>query len=183
MSYYKDRMTTERVVKNIQAHRYQQKRFAFNDDAHVNSELLSAALAYTNVAKQQIRTRDMSNLKPRRDKDGKIIPSYVPTAGNNVGYDQGKQRFPKPDSWPFSDEMWAPSNPQYNLIRAAALIIAELERLERMDNELLGNNEKSPRAEKKFLDEKLKQEADKRLEAAAYIFDPSIYNNSILTVY
>ncbi|KKM67371.1 hypothetical protein LCGC14_1471770 [marine sediment metagenome] len=36
-----------------------------------------------------------------------------------------------PRNWPWAPDWWKPKTPKRNLIRAAALIVAELERLER----------------------------------------------------
>ena len=36
-----------------------------------------------------------------------------------------------PDEWPFDGPWWKPKNERYDLIRAAALIVAEIERLDR----------------------------------------------------
>lgn len=38
---------------------------------------------------------------------------------------------PKPDDWPWSEEWWKPTNPRRDLVKAAALILAEIERLDR----------------------------------------------------
>ncbi|EOI7481041.1 hypothetical protein OZ806_003146 [Yersinia enterocolitica] len=38
---------------------------------------------------------------------------------------------PEPSGWPWAAEWWKPKNPRSDLIRAAALIVAELERLDR----------------------------------------------------
>ncbi|HHG9960349.1 TPA: hypothetical protein ACPZLH_001525 [Yersinia enterocolitica] len=38
---------------------------------------------------------------------------------------------PEPGGWPWDSEWWKPKNPRRDLIRAAALIVAELERLDR----------------------------------------------------
>ena len=42
----------------------------------------------------------------------------------------GWPTFP-PGSWPFEDEWWKPKDPRRDLVRAAALIVAEIERLDR----------------------------------------------------
>ena len=39
---------------------------------------------------------------------------------------------PEPSGWPWAAEWWKPKNPRSDLIRAAALIVAELERLDRV---------------------------------------------------
>lgn len=36
-----------------------------------------------------------------------------------------------PRSWPFESQYWRPSTPRRDLVRAAALILAEIERLDR----------------------------------------------------
>ena len=38
-----------------------------------------------------------------------------------------------PTFWPWTEDWWKPKTPKRNLIRAAALIVAELERLERSE--------------------------------------------------
>jgi hypothetical protein len=37
----------------------------------------------------------------------------------------------EPDIWPWTDDWWKPKDKRRNLVRAAALIIAEIERLDR----------------------------------------------------
>lgn len=41
------------------------------------------------------------------------------------------QAEPMPDSWPWDEEHWKPKSPRQDLVRAAALIIAEIERIDR----------------------------------------------------
>lgn len=36
-----------------------------------------------------------------------------------------------PDFWPWSDETWRPDDPRRNLVKAAALLIAEIDRMDR----------------------------------------------------
>lgn len=38
-----------------------------------------------------------------------------------------------PGMWPFDGEWWKPKNPRRDLVRAAALILAEIERLDRAE--------------------------------------------------
>lgn len=40
---------------------------------------------------------------------------------------------PLPFSWPFAATAWAPTTPRRNLVKAAALIVAEIERLDRAE--------------------------------------------------
>jgi hypothetical protein len=41
---------------------------------------------------------------------------------------------PKAEFWPWSLHWWKPKSPRRDLIRAAALIVAEIERLDRADS-------------------------------------------------
>jgi hypothetical protein len=50
------------------------------------------------------------------------------------GSRQGGQRYrdePSPDTWPWDESDWKPKDPRRDLVRAAALIIAEIERMDR----------------------------------------------------
>ena len=38
----------------------------------------------------------------------------------------------RPDVWPWDRRWWKPKNPRRDLVRAAALIVAEIERLDRV---------------------------------------------------
>lgn len=38
-----------------------------------------------------------------------------------------------PDFWPFSTDWWKPTTPRRNLVKAAALLLAEIERLDRAE--------------------------------------------------
>lgn len=43
----------------------------------------------------------------------------------------GKRKSRPPAGWPWSDEWWKPKTPRRDLIRAGALIVAEIEKLDR----------------------------------------------------
>ena len=43
-----------------------------------------------------------------------------------------------PDSWPWDEESWKPKNPLYDLVRAGALIAAEIDRVQRLTKESEG---------------------------------------------
>lgn len=50
------------------------------------------------------------------------------------GYKAGDDELDDPPcDWPWADEWWKPKGPRRDLVRAAALIIAEIERLDRMN--------------------------------------------------
>ena len=76
-----------------------------HDDSHTNGELALAAAAYV-IAGRPVHTDD-----PRRK-------------GASVSVDPL-------NLWPWSRDWWKPSDVRRNLVRAAALLVAEIERLDR----------------------------------------------------
>lgn len=44
-----------------------------------------------------------------------------------------------PRAWPWSREWWKPKDRRSNLVRAAALLVAEIERIDRKSAEMSGN--------------------------------------------
>jgi len=78
-----------------------------HDDAHVNCELLAAAICYLVLASDQIRNVYGPELQPVQ---------------------------PVPAAWPWEPQWWKPSVGSIrNLVKAGALIAAEIDRLERDD--------------------------------------------------
>lgn len=141
MASVPDNTLTKRLLSSIEEHRAMQQRlFPNNDENLVDSELLSAAVSYTNLAQKQILTRGLI------DRQG-LVNIGVPPGGTDQGYSTSAYKSPPPE-WPFEPLMWLPKGPRYNLIRAAALIVAELERLERLDRKLFGVEDK-PRVRRK----------------------------------
>lgn len=58
---------------------------------------------------------------------------YAETAGDCGHYAPSRyQSEPVPIDWPWHSKWWKPKNPRRDLIRAGALIVAEIERLDRM---------------------------------------------------
>lgn len=77
---------------------------AEHDRAHVSGELADAAICYALAAAKQARGCDLD---------------YLQTMVIDVGF-----------PWPWEDKWWKPSeDPRRNLIKAGALIAAELDRL------------------------------------------------------
>lgn len=57
---------------------------------------------------------------------------YAISAGFASKYLEGETKTcPVPDSWPWADEWWKPTNTRRDLVKAAALILAEIERIDR----------------------------------------------------
>lgn len=73
-----------------------------HDDTHDRRELLKAARCYADLA------------------------SYAPRLRSAV-----LKRGEPPAGWPWDAEWWNPSSPRRDMVKAAALIIAEIERLDR----------------------------------------------------
>ncbi|MCU4590009.1 hypothetical protein KTJ20_14905 [Acinetobacter ursingii] len=78
-----------------------------HDDSYQNNELPRAAASYVN------------NVVSR----GWVF--------NSVYGPEAYQSEEVPDLWPWSDEHWKPKNPRRDLVKAAALIIAEIDRMDR----------------------------------------------------
>jgi hypothetical protein len=96
---------TMTAIDDIAAERQRQKDVEGwspeHDDAHTGGELLRAAICYAQH------------------------PITHPMALRQLG--PGKPC----DMWPWEASWWKPKNPRRDLVRAAALIVAEIERLDR----------------------------------------------------
>lgn len=99
---------TDRVLRDIANERKRQvveEGYArLHDDEHVNGELIDAAACYCVSAQEEL------------------------TGVARVRFEE----FTLADFWPWEPEHWKPKSPREDLVRAAALIIAEIERLDRM---------------------------------------------------
>ena len=96
---------TQRVVDEIAAERKRQMWdegwTPEHDDQHSRGEMVLAAMAYTQAATQVA----------------------MPVAAMRA--------LPAPRYWPWDAAWWKPKDRRRNLVRAAALIVAEIERLDR----------------------------------------------------
>lgn len=104
-----------KVIKEIAAERQrqiEQEGWSIkHDDQHVLGELIWAAAGYVTTA--AVITKDP------RGRD--VLPGQY-------------KMLPSPSGWPWHWSWWKPQNPRRDLIRAAALIVAEIERLDRADS-------------------------------------------------
>lgn len=124
----------------------------FQDDEHVNGELLAAAVSYANLAKQQAALRNEEELHEAAKRwQNSLYPPAMPTGGVDHGYPISGPVSDKPSTWPFEDKMWAPYTPKRNLVRAAALIVAELERMERHDKKVMEQYIKKRKRKRKHI--------------------------------
>jgi hypothetical protein len=85
---------------------------------------------------RQIESEGFDDKHDDAHKSGELASAgaaYAMQAGCNIsgwhGYDDGA-----PDLWPFEDEWWKPKGPHRDLIRAAALIVAQIRVLQRKEN-------------------------------------------------
>lgn len=85
-----------------------------HDDEHVRGELALAGACYALAA----------GIGSQFVGDGKIPADEI---------DGSCARTPAPSGWPFEDAWWKSKSRRENLVRAAQLIIAEIERLDRID--------------------------------------------------
>lgn len=99
-----------KAVQDVLAERVRQKEVKgyseTNDDTYLNNQLLCAAKSYLD----HVIARDWVYQKDNPD-------AYI---NEEV-----------PDYFPFNDIFWKPKTPRQDLIRVVALIIAEIERLDR----------------------------------------------------
>lgn len=80
-----------------------------HDAEHEGGALASAAACYSHLAQWQLRERKRGDTPPELGTDN-IIDAL----------------------WPFDEEWWKPKDARRNLVRAAALILADIERIDRV---------------------------------------------------
>lgn len=106
MTHQKSAPATDHVVDEVAAERRRQIGSEFwdldHDDRHVEGELARAAAAYALASTGIVRL------------------AYNPELAETV-----------PQDWPWSSLYWKPSDRRRMLIKAAALLVAEVERLDR----------------------------------------------------
>lgn len=93
-----------------------------HDDAHTNFEISAAAACYTaaNVSKH-LEDRFSTNQSPLAEFK---VYRFTEFKGGKIGWTNG---------WPWDRKWWKPSkDPIRNLVKAGALIAAEIDRLQRM---------------------------------------------------
>lgn len=92
---------------------------------------LSQALA--DVAAERLRQQQEEGWTPEHDdqhRHGELARAAASYAVSNRETD-ASDRSTVPTLWPWSYEWWKPKGRRRNLVRAAALLIAEIERLDR----------------------------------------------------
>jgi hypothetical protein len=104
----------ELILQERNRQRLQEGYNSEHDDEHASRELASAALGYLShyTARAWVFSNELG------------MPGVV----NGLDDYRGE---PPPDSWPWEDQWWKPSSPERDLVKAGALIAAELDRLQR----------------------------------------------------
>lgn len=92
------------VIDERQRQQWGEKFSTDHDDQHNDGELAAAGAAYAINAADQMHP-----------------------------YSQGDGGNEQPVFWPWAVEWWKPKNPRRDLVRAAALIIAEIEKIDRAE--------------------------------------------------
>ena len=105
------------LIKEERERQMELEKYSFkHDDRHNSRELASAALSYLGhyVARAWVYTNELE------------MPGVID------GPDTYKREEP-PQDWPWNDKDWKPKDPMRDLIRAGALIAAEIDRLNRVN--------------------------------------------------
>lgn len=95
-------------------------------------EAESHSRAARDVLAERERQQSAEGWTPEHDDEhdtselAKAAACYALSAAGVQGDDSAQLRF-----WPWSDSSWRPTNPRRDLVKAAALILAEIERLDR----------------------------------------------------
>ena len=100
-----------------------------------NSELTKAASDVLFERRRQVGTEGWSPDHDDQHKNGEMPLAaglYAISAGFALKYLDGETKTcPVPDGWPWASEWWKPSNARQDLVKAGALILAEIERIDR----------------------------------------------------
>lgn len=100
-----------KAIKDVVSERSRQKNGEFysdaQDDSYVNNELTRGSASYVNHV---------------------IGRSWIHVSKPSV-----YQNELVPDLWPWSEQSWKPKSPRQDLVRATALLIADIERIDRQE--------------------------------------------------
>lgn len=94
--------------------------------------------AECDVLDERRRQQEVEGWTPEHDdqhKNGEMPRAaglYAISAGFASKYLEGETKTcPVPDGWPWAPEWWKPANARRDLVKAGALILAEIERMDR----------------------------------------------------
>lgn len=89
--------------------------------------------AVKDVVEERKRQKEVEGFTLLHDLDckpGALACAGMCYAGNAALTQEGKAQYTVPSHWPWDEAWWKPKSPRRDLVRAAALIIAEIERLD-----------------------------------------------------
>lgn len=92
---------------------------------------MSAIEDITAERKRQIESEGWTPEHDNTHMDGMMATAGATYALNAYGMAWASRPEGVPYTWPWGREWWKPSNPRRDLVKAAALIVAEIERLDR----------------------------------------------------
>jgi hypothetical protein len=94
--------------------------------------------AIADIAAERARQKAVEGWTPEHDDEhdagvlAAAASAYAVNAADQLHpYSQGDGGNKQPIMWPFDAEWWKPKNPRRDLVRAAALIVAEIDRIDR----------------------------------------------------
>lgn len=135
--------TRQNIMNTIQHERIIQTRSCSltKDDEHGNGEFVSAAIAYAKLAAEKNKTRDKIALNKAAKQHG---GGFYPGISNVIGY---SPTYKAPEEYPW-DNMPTGQGARRDLISAAALIVAEIERMDREEFKLFASDSQKAKSEK-----------------------------------
>lgn len=85
----------------------------------------------TLIGLERQRQIDVERWTPEHD-DTHTDDEFLLAAGSYISATMGNDRT-MPSYWPWADETWKPAEPMGNLVKAGALIAAEIDRIQRRE--------------------------------------------------
>lgn len=115
-------------------------RLTLESSAHPATDLANAAQDVLAERARQIASEGWTLEHDDEHDPGDLAcagAAYALSAGDAIHpMSQGDGGCQQPTFWPWDAEWWKPKTPRQDLVRAAALIIAEIERLDRAEHKL-----------------------------------------------
>lgn len=96
---------------------------------------LAASKSAIDVIAERARQIAVENRMPGDDDDYTLGQLAAAASGYALGSTKAYQSSgcPRPPYWPWSPRWWKPGDPRKMLVKAGALILAEIERIDRME--------------------------------------------------
>lgn len=98
--------------------------------------MTAKAQALMDVLKERrsiLSTEGWSEDQPNPHEGSKLAAAGACYAMHAVAAMNGQTDDSAPAEWPWSEQWWNPNTPRFELVKAAALILAEIERLDEIE--------------------------------------------------